>query len=93
MQEQENSVLKSMKLKVVALKIFLFGPKMVLVVKRLIWTKSTFIKTFQNYFRCGSELDTPKICHWDAQPQIPATGKLSLVWRTMRRFMETESCP
>ena len=33
MQEQENSVLKSMKLKVVVLKIFRFGPKMVLVVK------------------------------------------------------------
>ena len=36
MQEQENSVLKSMKLKVVVLKILRFGPKMVLVVKRLI---------------------------------------------------------
>ena len=34
MQEQENSVLKSMKLKVVALKIFCIGLKMVLVVKR-----------------------------------------------------------
>ncbi|KAI7979340.1 hypothetical protein LOK49_Contig383G00001 [Camellia lanceoleosa] len=36
MQEQRNSVLKSMKLKVVVLKIFRFGPKMVLVVKRLV---------------------------------------------------------
>ena len=42
MQEQENSVLKSMKLKVVVLKIFRFGPKMVLVVKRLILNKVNF---------------------------------------------------
>ena len=33
MQEQENSVLKSMKLKVVVLKIFRFWSKMVKVVK------------------------------------------------------------
>ena len=63
MQEQENSVLKSMKLKIVVLKIFRFGPKMVKVVKRLFETKSAFIKTFQNHFRCGSELDMPEICH------------------------------
>ena len=49
-QEQEDSVLKSMKLKVVVLKIFRFGPKMVLVVKRLIWTKSTFTKNFSKLF-------------------------------------------
>ena len=36
MQEQEDSVLKSMNLKVVVLKISRFGPEMVLVVKRLI---------------------------------------------------------
>ena len=36
MQEQENSVLKSIKLKIVVLKISRFGPEMVLVVKRFI---------------------------------------------------------
>ena len=77
MQEQEDSVLKSMNLKVMVLKIFRFGPEMVLVVKRLIWIKSTFMKTFQKYFRYGSELDTPGICHWDAQTPNPRNLKVA----------------
>ena len=42
MQEQENSVLKSMKLKVVALKIFRFGPKNGLSCKKINLNKVNF---------------------------------------------------
>ena len=92
-QEQENFVLKSMKLKVVVLKIFHFGPKMVKVVKRLFEQSQLLLKLLKSHLRCGSELDTPEICHWDAQPQIPTTGKLPLVWRAPQHCTATESCP
>ena len=50
MQEQENFALKSMKLKVVVLKIFRFGPKMVLVVRRLIEQSQLLLKLFKTIF-------------------------------------------
>ena len=50
MQEQENSVLKSMKLKVVVLKIFRFGPKMVKVVNRLFEQSQLLLKLFKDIF-------------------------------------------
>ena len=50
MQEQENSVLKSMKLKVVVLKIFRFWSKNGQSCKNIIWTKSALLKLLKNIF-------------------------------------------
>ena len=49
-QEQDHSVWKSIKLKVVVLKIFRFGPKMVKVVKRLFEQSRLLLKLLKIIF-------------------------------------------
>ena len=105
MQEQENFVLKSMKLKAVALKIFRFGPKMVLVVRRLIEQSQLLLKLFktifdmdQNWTRLWyvTELHNPDPCNWKVAPSLKSTaalhgnGKLPLVWIALHRRLQSK---
>ena len=68
-----------MKLKILVLRIFRFGPKMVNVVKRLFEQSQLTLKLFKGIFDVDQNWTRLRSVTRDAQPQIPATGKLPLV--------------